>query len=102
MNNNVSNLLVLVLNSNELDGRGCDVDSDLDMSGCCCFSKYPHSVLMSAMHGHAPNLVSIYCCNSNAFDMINAVDTDDALVALGRIPFLFHDTYVFYIYVCFD
>lgn len=60
MNKNVSNLLVLALNSNELDGRGCDVDLDLDMSGCCCFSKYPHSVLMSVMHGHAPNRVSIY------------------------------------------
>lgn len=26
--------------------------------------------------------------------MINAVDTDDALVVLDRIPFLFHDTYI--------
>lgn len=27
--------------------------------------------------------------------MINAVDTDDVLAALDRIPFLFHDTYVY-------
>lgn len=56
----MSNLLVMVWNSNERDGHGCDVDLDSGMLDCCCFSKYPHSVLTSAMHGHAPNRVSIY------------------------------------------
>lgn len=99
MNKHLSNLLVLALNSSELDGHGCDVDLDLDMSGCCYFSKYPHSVLMLAMHDHAPNRVSIYYCDLNAFDMINAVDIDDPLVALDRLPFLFHGIYD-YLFIC--
>lgn len=83
-------LVVLVLSLNANDGHDYDVDSGSDMLDCCCFSKYPRSVLTLAMHGHALNPVSIY---SHAFDMINAVDTGDAVAVSDRNPSLFHDTY---------
>lgn len=86
-------LLAMVLNLSGPDGHGYDDDLDSDMLDCCYSSKYPHSVLTLAMHDHVPNRASIYYWNSNAFDMINAADTDDAVVAFDRIPFLFHDTY---------
>lgn len=53
-------LLAMVSNSNVLDDRDCDVDLDSDMLDCCCFSRYPHLVLMLATHDHVPNPVSIY------------------------------------------
>lgn len=75
--------MAMASNSNAPDGHGCDGDSGWGTLGCCCFSICPRSVLTSAVHDHAPNRV---CICSSAFDMINAVDTDDAVAAFDRNP----------------
>lgn len=53
-------LVERALSSNAHDDHDCDADSDSDMLDCCCFSRYPHSVLTSVVHGHALNPMSIY------------------------------------------
>lgn len=62
-NNDLHGIYYLVeraLSSNAHDDHDCDADLDSDMLDCCCFSRYPHSVLTLVVHGHALNPMSIY------------------------------------------
>lgn len=89
-------LMEMELNSNGHDDVHHDYDDDLDLDtlDCYYFSIFLHSVQMLVMHDHVPNLLmSIYYYNSNVFDMMNAVDTDDVGSRFfDQILFLFRGT----------